>query len=95
MPLAKRAMLSIIFTNPMDPTCVANLDLGPFHHIEVRGMGLVGVLYKGTKAIEERIAFLHHGDHRYHEAARYWRICATVARDKPQDYESFYVDGEL
>ena len=95
MPVIKRAMLSVVFKSPMDPTCNANLDFGPFHHIEVRGTGLVGVLYHGTKAVEERIAILHQGDNRYHKAARYWRICATITREQPLDYESFYIDGEL
>ena len=95
MPIVKRAMLSVVFENPMDPTCKDNVDFGPFHHVKVYGTGLIGVLYKGTRAIEERIAILHSGDPRYHAAARYWRICATIARDNPLDYESFYVDGEI
>jgi hypothetical protein len=88
-------MLSVVFENPMDPTCRDNVDFGPFHLVVVRGTGLVGALYAGTKAIRQRIAILHQGDSRYHSAARYWRICATIAREKPLDYESFYIDGEI
>ena len=95
MPVIKRAMLSVVFKNPMDPTCNANLDFGPFQHVEVRGTGLVGMLYKGTMVFEHRIATLHQGDKRYNPAARYWRICATITREQPLDYESFYIDGEL
>ena len=95
MPVVKRAMLSVVFENPMDPDRMENTDFGPFHHVTVYGKGLIGVVYKGTRAIEERIAILHHGDPRYPASARYWRICATIARDQPLDYASFYVDGEI